>query len=510
MISCSHCREKLSEFLDQTLAPNEREQVAVHLKSCAECAKIARELENLRATLRDFTPVPAPDSLRQNVRAALQNEVKSRAPQPKFVWRPAQFAWTGTLTFAALTLMILARPFSQAPLSQAPISALPSGEAPLPEKAASQDENPKNQGQTPAKSHIQPAPNRKSQKTPPRDSQKSPQPKSAAPTLAPALRPENLAQSPALPLPNAPTENPVAPPRVARNSRNSSIPNAESSSGVAPVKRAAQPRSSVERAPQIGVRPTNPTPSPANQNLNGSPTRLQPARPEPAPSMLRKSPPMAPSPSRIQMPPSANSEAIGSAPRANLLRREAVASSARASSARFALVLKSVPFPAPVSSENALQSREAAPAAPPPLADAAKNPKSDAPQRARMSDGALGSVPLIGSLFRSKSAPAREIAKARIAPAPSARRFQLQIEAAQGVKGAQVRLEVPDSRRLLWPASKVVWHGDFVAGKAVIIEFSLSAGRGGEEISVILEQKTSAAQSSPLQTQTLILPASSD
>lgn len=91
--------------------------------------------------------------------------------------------------------------------------------------------------------------------------------------------------------------------------------------------------------------------------------------------------------------------------------------------------------------------------------------------------------------------------------AAMARRFSLQIRAPLPLQNLRVRLEVPPSLRLLWPASALIWSGDLSPSTPLIVPFSLGQARGGEKISVIVEQKLAGARSRVLETQTLVVPA---
>ncbi|MBW3635505.1 MAG: zf-HC2 domain-containing protein, partial [Armatimonadetes bacterium] len=131
---CRFCRARLEEFLDGQLPPSEREKVAAHLESCADCARALGELESQarlsRAALGELPPAPAPPALRLKVRAALQNETARHASPWRFPawarhWNPAKFAWSGGITFAAIALVILARPDSPVSFSPAPPSSSP-------------------------------------------------------------------------------------------------------------------------------------------------------------------------------------------------------------------------------------------------------------------------------------------------------------------------------------------------------------------------------------------------
>jgi RNA polymerase sigma factor (sigma-70 family) len=62
-LSCGEAEEALSRDLDGRLAPPEKAELRAHLRSCAECASLARRQRARRAALRGLGPLPLPGSL---------------------------------------------------------------------------------------------------------------------------------------------------------------------------------------------------------------------------------------------------------------------------------------------------------------------------------------------------------------------------------------------------------------------------------------------------------------
>ncbi|HEY3248441.1 MAG TPA: DUF4349 domain-containing protein, partial [bacterium] len=91
----THIHELLSPFLDEELAPREREQVRAHLETCADCR---RDLESLRATqglVRSLDPVKVPDGFRDQVRSRLSavgEGPRERRRIPRWSWQVAAAA----------------------------------------------------------------------------------------------------------------------------------------------------------------------------------------------------------------------------------------------------------------------------------------------------------------------------------------------------------------------------------------------------------------------------------
>ena len=59
-MTCHDARESLSAFLDASLAPDERREVAIHLEGCPDCRRELARLEQTVALLRRVEPARAP------------------------------------------------------------------------------------------------------------------------------------------------------------------------------------------------------------------------------------------------------------------------------------------------------------------------------------------------------------------------------------------------------------------------------------------------------------------
>jgi Putative zinc-finger len=69
-MSCHDARESLSAFLDEALAPDERQRVAQHLEGCSECRRELARLEQTVALLHRLEPARAPVGFVDAVTAA--------------------------------------------------------------------------------------------------------------------------------------------------------------------------------------------------------------------------------------------------------------------------------------------------------------------------------------------------------------------------------------------------------------------------------------------------------
>jgi anti-sigma factor RsiW len=110
-----HVRELLSAYVDDALAPDAAAAVAEHLTACAECSAAYEATLRLVGTLREtLVRHPAPDLLRQRVRATLRDaanrgDAATNAPgdggrsAPRPAWRPPRWG----LVAASLALIAL-------------------------------------------------------------------------------------------------------------------------------------------------------------------------------------------------------------------------------------------------------------------------------------------------------------------------------------------------------------------------------------------------------------------
>jgi len=87
---------QLDAYLDGELAAVDARELEAHLAQCPECARFRNGRLELRAAISAHLPVfPAPDALRERVRAAVEAAARTRAPH-RFtawgVWRPLALA----------------------------------------------------------------------------------------------------------------------------------------------------------------------------------------------------------------------------------------------------------------------------------------------------------------------------------------------------------------------------------------------------------------------------------
>jgi hypothetical protein len=140
-VNHSRTRARLSEYLDRTLAPEQRSKVDAHLVECAACSAELRELERTVNLLRGLPDPEPPPYLAQTVMARLEAGEGQRGSLAQQLRRlidpafaaPVAAALGGLLLFTLVDIEI-GRPTGNT-VSDAPIVvASPSSNDPQPER----------------------------------------------------------------------------------------------------------------------------------------------------------------------------------------------------------------------------------------------------------------------------------------------------------------------------------------------------------------------------------------
>ena len=84
-MSSEHVRVLLSPYIDDRLAPDERERVATHLADCGPCRAELEALRQVVGLLHSVPPVPAPGALRAAIRSRIERDW--RAPWRRWIDR---------------------------------------------------------------------------------------------------------------------------------------------------------------------------------------------------------------------------------------------------------------------------------------------------------------------------------------------------------------------------------------------------------------------------------------
>jgi len=81
-MTCAEFEERIALYVGGELAPGERLAVEEHLRVCAECAALARELEEDRAWLASRPPETAEVDY-----VAMRMEIRRRIDRPRWIWK---------------------------------------------------------------------------------------------------------------------------------------------------------------------------------------------------------------------------------------------------------------------------------------------------------------------------------------------------------------------------------------------------------------------------------------
>jgi anti-sigma factor RsiW len=99
-MQCAECRDALDAFLDDELAPDQRERVNDHLAGCAACARRSEELADISRRIEEgLVHHRAPDVLKARIRAAIAEDAAGPPPRSRWHWLP--LAAAGVLIAAA-------------------------------------------------------------------------------------------------------------------------------------------------------------------------------------------------------------------------------------------------------------------------------------------------------------------------------------------------------------------------------------------------------------------------
>ncbi len=102
VMSCQFVKESISSFVDDRLAAPDRQSVAAHLATCAECATRYGQTGRLRQNLRALPVLSVPKQLSVNLQILSSKELMRRQ----------QSAWARFLGNMRLTFNNLMRPFA--------------------------------------------------------------------------------------------------------------------------------------------------------------------------------------------------------------------------------------------------------------------------------------------------------------------------------------------------------------------------------------------------------------
>ena len=79
-LSCSQVLDRLSDYLDEELSPEEKQRVEDHLRGCDGCARFGGEFKSTVQALRGhlLRATPAPGHLQERLRRAIDGDLSPK------------------------------------------------------------------------------------------------------------------------------------------------------------------------------------------------------------------------------------------------------------------------------------------------------------------------------------------------------------------------------------------------------------------------------------------------
>lgn len=132
-MNCSDFQPLISAKLDKELTPEEEKILARHLKTCANCAILAKELEDLRIIYSSWENVQIPVELEKQILNRTVKTTQEKRPALGFLGGyykvPKGLAWASILLFLILVVNSFLNPlgnFSQLREIEKPVPELSS------------------------------------------------------------------------------------------------------------------------------------------------------------------------------------------------------------------------------------------------------------------------------------------------------------------------------------------------------------------------------------------------
>jgi multidrug efflux pump subunit AcrB len=75
-MDCKFCQEKLSDYIDNQMSGEEKQQIENHLKQCSHCAKELEDLKFVLGGLKELPEIDPPKNLCENINKKIKTEQK--------------------------------------------------------------------------------------------------------------------------------------------------------------------------------------------------------------------------------------------------------------------------------------------------------------------------------------------------------------------------------------------------------------------------------------------------
>jgi anti-sigma factor RsiW len=131
-MTCDRCQSLVDDYVDGTLADEERESLEAHLVECDACRATAQDLAAIRRGARDLERHVPPARVWTQLAASLESErQRGRSRAGWFEWRPLAIAATLLVLAGGSAWLILRPASSPAPASVAGAPAAPAADPEL-------------------------------------------------------------------------------------------------------------------------------------------------------------------------------------------------------------------------------------------------------------------------------------------------------------------------------------------------------------------------------------------
>ncbi len=110
MMTCSECKNALSDYIDAALSESEQARVAEHMSTCSACALMEKETRQALSAVRSLPDMPLPDGFMARLQERLDQEDEKQASRFWFVFNRS-FAFRGAAfaMVACLAVVILVK-----------------------------------------------------------------------------------------------------------------------------------------------------------------------------------------------------------------------------------------------------------------------------------------------------------------------------------------------------------------------------------------------------------------
>ena len=82
MLTCKQFLQELTDFLDETVSPEERQKLQEHISSCPNCWVIADTTKKTIQVYKCTEPVPLPEGVKERLMAAFERKCASKKDAP--------------------------------------------------------------------------------------------------------------------------------------------------------------------------------------------------------------------------------------------------------------------------------------------------------------------------------------------------------------------------------------------------------------------------------------------